>query len=278
MEKDNELKGEGNSLDFGARLYDSRIGRWMIVDPMFKKQPQWSTYKAFFNNPIIYVDPEGETEFLVVSYTNTQTGEQGSLVLVIDEDKVQEQRYSIVEGHSYANMYRYSDIIHRQTIIVDENGNTHTSKKTEFVERYTRHPLLRWLPEIVDISLSGEGGFVEGGYYYTTDVGGIHPSKFKSLSDAPERDVTGLIDALAAKGLKASLGSKHADMINDASSLVQKGNEVHGNTNKEKPSQQLGEQDTVCCKKHKNTHLGNGDFIQAGNEGNYREVEIHDKE
>ena len=32
MEMDNEIKGDGNSYDFGARLYDSRLGRWLAVD------------------------------------------------------------------------------------------------------------------------------------------------------------------------------------------------------------------------------------------------------
>ncbi|WP_317044843.1 RHS repeat domain-containing protein, partial [Flavobacterium columnare] len=36
-EKDDELKGEGNSYDFGARLLDPRIGRWFSPDPMEKK-------------------------------------------------------------------------------------------------------------------------------------------------------------------------------------------------------------------------------------------------
>ena len=32
-ENDNEVKGEGNSVDFGDRLFDPRIGRWFAVTP-----------------------------------------------------------------------------------------------------------------------------------------------------------------------------------------------------------------------------------------------------
>ena len=75
MEKDDEVKGvTGSSYDYSARMYDSRLGRWMSTDPKFREQPGWSTYKAFLDNPIIYQDPDGETEFLSVVVKNKSTG------------------------------------------------------------------------------------------------------------------------------------------------------------------------------------------------------------
>lgn len=59
MEKDDELKGIGNSYDFGARMLDPRVGRWFTYDQMEGKYPSYSTYNAFKNNPILYIDPDG---------------------------------------------------------------------------------------------------------------------------------------------------------------------------------------------------------------------------
>ncbi|MBP6730712.1 MAG: hypothetical protein KA149_01560 [Chitinophagales bacterium] len=72
-ENDDEVKGTGNSLDFGARIYDSRLARWMSVDPFSRNQAGWSTYKSFYNNPLLFKDPNGETEytFLVRRYEHS---------------------------------------------------------------------------------------------------------------------------------------------------------------------------------------------------------------
>ena len=77
MEMNNEVKGTGtgNSYDFGARIYDPRLARWMAVDPQFKKQIGWSGYKAFLDCPLIYSDHDGETEYLTTFIENKQTGE-----------------------------------------------------------------------------------------------------------------------------------------------------------------------------------------------------------
>jgi RHS repeat-associated protein len=59
-EKDNETYGEGNAYDFGARIYDSRLGRWMSTDPLSANYPSFSPYNFSINNPIFFIDPDGE--------------------------------------------------------------------------------------------------------------------------------------------------------------------------------------------------------------------------
>jgi RHS repeat-associated protein len=59
QEKDNEIKGVGNSLDFGARIYDSRLGRFLSVDPLTSKFASISAYIFAGNSPIAFIDKEG---------------------------------------------------------------------------------------------------------------------------------------------------------------------------------------------------------------------------
>ena len=66
-ENDNEVKGEGNSIDFGARIYDSRLGRWLSTDPLTYKREWLSPYNFVQNNPINRIDPSGALD----EYTET---------------------------------------------------------------------------------------------------------------------------------------------------------------------------------------------------------------
>ncbi|NEN24145.1 hypothetical protein G3O08_11595 [Cryomorpha ignava] len=61
MERDDEVKGKGNSLDFGARIYDSRLGRWLSIDPLYQKYPSISPYNYAGNSPVMFIDIGGES-------------------------------------------------------------------------------------------------------------------------------------------------------------------------------------------------------------------------
>ncbi|MBN4081587.1 RHS repeat-associated core domain-containing protein [bacterium AH-315-C07] len=70
MEKDDELNGSGNSYDFGARIYDPRVGRWLSLDPLMDKYPDLSGYNFTSNNPVLFVDYDGKDYGIKVNHDN----------------------------------------------------------------------------------------------------------------------------------------------------------------------------------------------------------------
>jgi RHS repeat-associated protein len=50
------------SYDFGSRMYNPQIARWSVADKKAEANPAWTPYRAFYNNPMRYVDPDGNIE------------------------------------------------------------------------------------------------------------------------------------------------------------------------------------------------------------------------
>ncbi len=68
MEMDDEIhESKGSSYDFGARLYNPRLGRWLSRDIYESKYSYMSSYIIVANSPLIIVDKDGNDIFIVNS-------------------------------------------------------------------------------------------------------------------------------------------------------------------------------------------------------------------
>ncbi len=73
-ERDDELAGAHNSMNFGARQYDSRVGLFLSNDPRATEFPSQSPYCFASNRPIAFIDYNGEGPvFIVASLSETRS-------------------------------------------------------------------------------------------------------------------------------------------------------------------------------------------------------------
>jgi len=134
QEKDDEIKGSGNSYDFGARLYDSRLGRWLAVDPLAAKYPSLSAYSFVRNCPILCYDPDGKV--IVTSFTTKNNkgvkvelgihGNRGGkdvVVKVLNKDQISEELYELIMSMS------------RTEVGLKESRRAHISKGEVMLEK-----------------------------------------------------------------------------------------------------------------------------------------------
>lgn len=63
-EEDDEVKGDGNQQDYGFRIYDPRLVRFLSVDPLTKDYPWYTPYQFAGNKTIWAVDLDGLEELI----------------------------------------------------------------------------------------------------------------------------------------------------------------------------------------------------------------------
>jgi len=68
---DKEVKSEGNQQDYGLRIYDTRLGKFLSVDPLSREYPWNSTYAFAENDPINFIDLDGAEKAKTKQSTTT---------------------------------------------------------------------------------------------------------------------------------------------------------------------------------------------------------------
>jgi RHS repeat-associated protein len=152
-ENDNEVKGEGNQQDYGMRIYDPRLGKFLSVDPLSKDYPWNSTYAFAENDVIRNTDLDGAEKFPYkhpnrypvlgkVSRYNTAAGNDASTYKIADgEESYLVSKVTVYEQckdafgriHHFNNYYFVQDkSLVNENDVVTGGGSTVKSKGTNW--------------------------------------------------------------------------------------------------------------------------------------------------
>ena len=67
-ESDAETYGSGNIYDYGFRIYNPRLGKFLSVDPLTKEYAWYTPYQFAGNKPIAAKDLDGLEEYIVIRW------------------------------------------------------------------------------------------------------------------------------------------------------------------------------------------------------------------
>ena len=66
-EKDKEINSQ-TAYDYGFRIYNPAIGKFLSVDPLMNSYPWYTPYQFAGNTPIVAIDLDGLEEYVVTNY------------------------------------------------------------------------------------------------------------------------------------------------------------------------------------------------------------------
>jgi len=114
-ENDNEVKGIGNQQDYGFRIYDTRIAKFLSVDPLTKDYPWYTPYQFAGNKPIWAVDLDGKEEFFATDYFDVNGVLYKTVITLASDRGIKEDVHTVYRSSVYTN------------VSTDQNGNATTT-------------------------------------------------------------------------------------------------------------------------------------------------------
>ncbi|MEW4925451.1 RHS repeat-associated core domain-containing protein [Algibacter sp. 2305UL17-15] len=116
-EKDDEVKGEGAQYDYGFRIYDPRIGKFLSTDPLFKGFPYYTPYQFAGNTPIQAIDLDGLEEYHY-AFTLDENGDSEIKLETVNDIIEKQWNRSTFSYTTKINVYEKHIVHYRPEILV----------------------------------------------------------------------------------------------------------------------------------------------------------------
>ncbi|MFC4476477.1 RHS repeat-associated core domain-containing protein [Flavobacterium chungangensis] len=139
-----ELDRETGLYYFGARYQDPKLGVWLSVDPQAQKSLNWSPYNYCFNNPIKFIDPDGE--YPIITITKQVAGSTLQRVIGYTQEgrRTRVNLYRVTVTDTENKNYKMSFLTTRDAFVVRQKDaasgkltNVAFEPKEENVNHYT---------------------------------------------------------------------------------------------------------------------------------------------
>jgi hypothetical protein len=133
---DDEIKSEGNSVNYKYRMHDPRLGRFFAIDPLAAKYPHNSPY-AFSENMVIHaIELEGLESVVIVSGASSTwyTSSTGEKFLTYDTKvyhNMTESQYNVHKTNGTLPKPDYTTQLARDANDIAQKGKTveHSGKR-----------------------------------------------------------------------------------------------------------------------------------------------------